>query len=216
MKRSLRWKIAQFLEVKWWKRYLSDKEPAAYLKWKKDYWTSLLQELSDLPFVSGNKILDAGCGPAGVFIALDEYEVKAIDPLLDQYQNLLHFHPELYPNVEFETLAIEQLKEKSIYDVVFCLNAINHVSDIALAYDQLCGVVKKDGYLVVSIDAHRSNLLKSIFKALPGDVLHPHQYNLQEYEQFLTDRGFKIVQTLLKTPGNIFDYYVQVAQKVRD
>lgn len=216
MKRSLRWRIAQFLEVKWWKRYLSDKEPAAYLQWKKDYWNALLQELTALPLSAGNKILDAGCGPAGVFIALDAYEVKAIDPLLHQYKELSHFQPDQYPTVVFETLAIEQLKEKSVYDVVFCLNAINHVSDIALAYHQLCDAVKKDGYLVVSIDAHRSNVLKSIFKALPGDVLHPHQYNLQEYEEFLTERGFKIVQTLLKTPGNIFDYYVQVAQKVKD
>lgn len=213
VKKSIRWRIAQFLEVKWWKNYLSDKEPEAYLEWKKSYWLQLIEELNTLNISGGSTVLDAGCGPAGVFIALDHCQVKAVDPLLNAYRELPHFQPEKYPNVRFETNAIESLSAEEKFDVVFCLNAINHVSDIHLAYDRLSGSVKEGGYLIVSIDAHRSDLLKSIFKALPGDVLHPHQYNLKEYEDFLTNRGFTIEQTLLKTPGRIFDYYVQVARK---
>ncbi len=212
VKKSIRWQVAQFLEVKWWKRYLADKDPGTYLVWKKDYWQQLISELNTLNILSDSKVLDAGCGPAGVFIALDDYQVKAVDPLLDAYKGLPHFRPESYPNVRFETNAIESLSSEQ-FDVVFCLNAINHVSDIHLAYDKLCAAVKDGGYLVVSIDAHRSGFLKKIFKALPGDVLHPHQYDLKEYEDFLTNRGFVIEQTLLKTPGRIFDYYVQVARK---
>jgi 2-polyprenyl-3-methyl-5-hydroxy-6-metoxy-1,4-benzoquinol methylase len=191
--KSFRWKLAQYLEVKWWNRYLSSKNPDEYILWKIDYWKQLLNYLSDvLPLQKGANVLDAGCGPAGVFIALDDCSVKAVDPLLDSYKTLPHFQPEK-----------------------FCLNAINHVSDIHLAYDQLAQAVKVNGYLVVSIDAHRSSILKSIFKALPGDVLHPHQYDLKEYEQFLIDRGFVIEKTILKTPGRIFDYYAQVAKKVQ-
>lgn len=212
MKKSIRWKLAQFLEVKWWKRYLSDKNPDTYLKWKKEYWQQLISELNALKITAGDHILDAGCGPAGIFIALDNCLVKAVDPLLDAYKEFPHFQPERFPNVRFETNAIESLSAEQ-FDVVFCLNAINHVSDIHLAYDKLCAAVKDGGYLVVSIDAHRSGSLKKIFKALPGDVLHPHQYDLKEYGKFLTDRGFQIEQSLLKTPGNIFDYYVQVARK---
>lgn len=215
VKKSFRWKLAQYLEVKWWNRYLSDKNPEEYLTWKIDYWKQLLAELSDsLPLKKGATVLDAGSGPAGVFIALENCKVKAVDPLLDSYKSLPHFQPEKFPNVRFETNAIESLSKSEQFDIVFCLNAINHVSDIHLAYNQLVLAVKENGYLVVSIDAHRSSILKSIFKALPGDVLHPHQYDLKEYEQFLTDRGFVIEKTILKTPGNIFDYYVQVARKV--
>lgn len=213
VKKSIRWRVAQFLEVKWWKNYLSDKEPEAYLKWKKNYWLQLIEELNALDIPQNSTVLDAGCGPAGVFIALDDCQVKAVDPLLGAYKELPHFTPDKYPNVRFETNAIESLSDQEKFDVVFCLNAINHVSDIHLAYDRLCGAVKDGGLLIVSIDAHRLDFMKRIFKALPGDVLHPHQYNLQEYEAFLHQRGFKIEQTLLKTPGRIFDYYVQVARK---
>ncbi|MCO5231575.1 MAG: class I SAM-dependent methyltransferase [Chitinophagales bacterium] len=214
MKKSLRWHIAQFLEIRWWKNYLSNKDVTTYLEWKIKYWKQLLSELSELKIPENANILDAGCGPAGVFIALSQYRVKAIDPLLDEYKNLAHYQPERFKNVNFQTQTIEGMDNQSFYDVIFCLNAINHVSNIELAYDNLCNNIKENGYLVISIDAHNSNFLKRIFKALPGDALHPHQYNLKEYENFLTSRGFKIRQTLLKEKGNIFNYYVQVAQKL--
>ena len=214
MEKSIKWKIAQSLEIKWWKRYLSDKNPDEYLKWKKDYWVQLLQEINLQNTVKDKSILDAGCGPAGIFMAFESASsVKAIDPLLDQYRNLPHFRPNEYSNVDFEKMPLEMLDTQSRYDIVFCMNAINHVSDIHLAYDKLCAAVKDKGILVVSIDAHNHQLLKKIFKALPGDVLHPHQYDLQEYEQFLVQRNFEIKTSLLKTPGRIFDYYILVAEK---
>jgi len=214
VKKTLRWQIAQHLEVKWWQRYLSDKDPEAYLSWKKEYWKDLLRDLScSLPVKPGDRVLDAGCGPAGIFIALDQQVVIAVDPLLDAYGHLDHFRPDRYPDVAFVTSSLEQYQAEQPFDVVFCLNAINHVADIHLAYDRLAAAVKRGGYLVVSIDAHKHGLLKHTFRLFPGDALHPHQYNLEEYTGFLKARGFTIEQTLLKTPGKIFDYYVQVARK---
>ncbi|MCZ2392649.1 MAG: class I SAM-dependent methyltransferase [Chitinophagales bacterium] len=214
MKKSLRWRIAQYLEIKWWENYLSNQNPSSYLEWKIKYWKQLISELTALQIPENAKILDAGCGPAGIFIALEQYDVNAIDPLLEKYKSLPHYQPERYKNVNFQAQTIEGMDKHPSYDVVFCLNAINHVSDIELAYDKLCHTVKENGYLVVSIDAHNSNFLKKIFKTIPGDVLHPHQYNLQEYENFLISRGFKMQQSLLKEKGKIFNYYVQVAQKI--
>ncbi|MCO5248688.1 MAG: methyltransferase domain-containing protein [Chitinophagales bacterium] len=213
MKKTLKWKIAQSLEIKWWKRYLSDKNPEKYLKWKKNYWKQVLQEIGVSDEIKDKNILDAGCGPAGIFMAFENASsVKAIDPLLDKYTDLPHFRPRSYPNVGFEKMPLELLDGQMKYDMVFCMNAINHVSDIHLAYDKLCDVVKAHGTLVVSIDAHNHPILKKIFRALPGDALHPHQYDLKEYEQFLIERGFKIKTSFLKTHGRIFDYYILVAE----
>jgi 2-polyprenyl-6-hydroxyphenyl methylase/3-demethylubiquinone-9 3-methyltransferase len=214
VKSSLRWRIAQQLEVKWWQNYLRDKSPETYLPWKKAYWEKLLQELSpSITLANGMQVLDAGCGPAGIFMALEHQQVTAVDPLLEAYRTMPHFNPAAYPHVHFQALSIEAIKEESRYDVIFCLNAINHVADIDLAYDQLVKAIKPGGLLVVSIDAHNHAFLKHIFRLLPGDALHPHQYDLQEYAAFLEDRGLVIQQTLLKTPGKIFNYYVQVAMK---
>lgn len=215
MKQNRRWQFAQKLEIQWWKRYLSEKNPAEYLVWKKEYWQNLLSEIN-LAHLSHSQlsILDAGCGPAGIFISLESNKVKAIDPLLDAYKELEHFQPQNYPNTLFQALALEAMEDVEMYDCIFCLNAINHVADIEICYDNLYRALKPGGILVVSIDAHNSSLLKKIFKAIPGDALHPHQFDLKEYEQFLTTRNLQITQTLLKDAGRIFNYYVQVAKKM--
>lgn len=215
MEKKLRWRIAQFLEVLWWRRYLSGKSPEAYLQWKRSYWQQLLAEIKEYVAIkSGQKVLDAGCGPAGIFIALEGCEVTAMDPLLGKYAELPHFRQADYPHTHFKELAIEALVDTEQFDVIFCLNAINHVSDISLAYDRLLSALRPGGTLVVSIDAHNHGVLKKIFRLLPGDALHPHQYDLSEYSAFLSERGLILTHTLLKDRGFIFNYYVQVATKV--
>lgn len=212
MERSLRWRIAQFLEIRWWKRYLSGKDPEEYLRWKREYWQQLLSELH-LDISEEAIMLDAGCGPAGIFIALQGCKVTAMDPLLGAYKSLPHFQPERYQQVHFVESALENFSTEERYDVIFCLNAINHVSDIGQAYDVLMRYLKPGGRLVVSIDAHNHRWLKQIFRWLPGDALHPHQYDLEEYTAFLTDRGLTMEQTLLKDKGLIFNYFVQVCSR---
>lgn len=207
-----KWKLAQALEIRWWKYYLAGKTPRDYLRQKTDYWKRVMAQAHILP-APGARVLDAGCGPAGIFIALPQQQVDAVDPLLEQYeQNLEHFDPEAYPNVRFRSLLLEEFQAEQSYDLIFCLNAINHVADIDVAFDRLVNGLHPDGRLWLSIDAHRSRFLRSVFQLLPGDVLHPHQYLLEEYRQMLTSRGLEVVQSLNLKPGRIFDYYLLEAK----
>lgn len=214
---TFRWKIAQAAEIRWWQRYLKNKPTTDYAAWKTDYWQKLLAEigLAELNTEGGkNTILDAGCGPAGIFMIFKDQKVDALDPLLDGYEaSLPHFKKSFYPNVQFHSQPLESFDKKEAYDAVFCLNAINHVADLARCFDVLVTAAKKGGKLIVSIDAHNHQLLKHIFQALPGDVLHPHQYDLTEYQAMLTSRGCTIDNLILKKPEFIFNYYVLVATK---
>jgi len=210
---SKKWQLAQWLEIRWWKRYLKGRNPAAYIAWKTDYWLAFLTKITTLPNLSGQNILDAGCGPAGIFLALGNSRVTAIDPLLNQYATLPHFSKDRYPYVEFQTKAIEALSDTDCYDITFCLNAINHVADIQLSLDQLVKATRPGGTIVLSIDAHRHSWLMPLFRLLPGDALHPHQYDLQGYLQLVADAGCKVTEKILVKPGNIFDYWVLVGEK---
>jgi 2-polyprenyl-6-hydroxyphenyl methylase/3-demethylubiquinone-9 3-methyltransferase len=93
------------------------------------------------------------------------------------------------------------------------LNAINHVADLETAFDQLIGSAKVGATVVVSIDAHNHAWLKKIFRLVPGDILHPHQYDLNEYVEMLAKRGVKIESKILKKEENIFNYYILVGKK---
>jgi len=215
MANGFRWQIAQRAELKWWQNYLKKQDKATYLKWKRHYWKTLLNRLDPpLDLSEDARVLDAGCGPAGVFIVLNRCPVDAVDPLLDAYDNNLpHFQKKDYPNVRFITRPLEQFQKAESYDVIFCMNAINHVARLDVCLDNLVQSLKAGGRLVLTIDAHNYRGFKHLFRLIPGDILHPHQYNLEEYRQLLSERGLEITQTLKIKSAFFFDHYVLAARK---
>ena len=100
MPSTIKWKIAQKLELKWWQRYLKDKDVEEYISWKRNYWKGFLTDIDDgTLLLPGQRILDIGCGPAGLFIHLTDHDLTAVDPLLDRYEaRLAHFSKASYPN----------------------------------------------------------------------------------------------------------------------
>ncbi len=202
-----RWRIAQAAEIRWWKRYLAKQPVDAYAGWKKNYWTSLLETLQLSPKPNA-RVLDAGCGPAGIFTALAHCKVDAVDPLLERYEELDHFDRSHYPHVTWHAQQLETFQAEQVFDYVFCLNVINHVRDLDAATQVLAKAAKPDGTLVISIDAHRHTWLKPIFKAIPGDILHPHQLDLADYEALFHRHGMVVVNKVLYREEFLFDYWV--------
>jgi 2-polyprenyl-3-methyl-5-hydroxy-6-metoxy-1,4-benzoquinol methylase len=211
---GVKWRLAQWLEYKWWQNYLRKKSVTEYLDIKSSYWNKILDTIAPyVPLPGNQKIMDAGCGPAGIFMVLKENEVIAVDPLLDKYKSLPHFNIVDYPWVTFRNEPLENFDQKEIFDVIFCMNAINHVRDIERCYDHLIDALKPGGILVISTDCHRNDVVKKIFQLLPGDMLHPIQLNLKEYNEKLTTRGMKLVNTMTLKREAIFDYCITIAVK---
>lgn len=205
--------MAQQMELRWWKHYLKQKPPSDYLVWKQKYWLDFLDRIH-FPKPKGKKILDAGCGPAGIFTVLSDNEVRAIDPLLNSYESDLdHFNPKDWPWVRFEQGMLENGRGAGSFDVVFCLNAINHVARLDLAIDQLMNHVKPGGKLILSSDLHNFSWLKKLFRLIPGDILHPQQDGLSDYLKLLDKPGWKWEKPILFKREMIFSYYVFVGTK---
>jgi len=236
---SLRWRLAQWFELRWWKNYLRGKNKQEYLTWKKNYWQNILEKIADVaPVNAVQTVCDLGCGPAGIFIALPQNKVTAIDPLINAYENISPvFCKTDYPNVQFVESTIEDYNptviarneervtkqsptEKEIasqslamtFDIIFCLNAINHVRDIETGFNKLKTLCAENGTVVISIDAHNFSFFKYLFRLMPGDILHPHQYDLEEYKNFLEKQGFRILKTELLKNEFVFGHWVLVAR----
>jgi SAM-dependent methyltransferase len=208
-----RWFIAQWFERRWWKRYTAHKSKEAYLSWKKGYWQELLRS-TGLSIPATARVLDAGCGPAGIFITLPTQQVTAIDPLLDYYRREIAVFDETdYPNVTFVNDAIESYGPIVRYDVVCCMNAINHVSDLGQAMQSLCACVVPKGSLLLSVDAHNYSGLKWLFKAIPGDILHPHQLNKEDYLKLVRAEGMEVEQCVRVKRELIFSYWLIIAKR---
>ena len=213
--KSIKWNLAQAAEVRWWQKYLSKKNVPEYLEWKKKYWLLLLDSISDVVQVKpGMKVLDAGCGPAGVFMVTAECKTDAIDPLIDEYdRKLKHFEKSKYPSVRFYASALEDFTPNKNYDVIFCMNAINHVSNLKKSMDNLVACTKPGGKIVLSIDAHNFSFFKYLFRMIPGDILHPHQYDEMEYEAKLNSRNCTIIKKIRLKKRFFFDHLLMVGVK---
>ena len=204
----LRWRLAQYLEGRWWQRYLRSKEPTTYVAEKRAYWHRTLQQLG-WELVPGRKVLDAGCGPAGVFIIAEQIEqVTALDPLLLTYEQTLPiFSQAAYPNVKFHAQPLETtLPNAPTFAAIYCFNAINHVANWELAMDQLTSYAKPGTGMILTSDVHRHAVLLPIFKALPGDALHPQQHAADDYREALEARGWVIDKKVELRREFIFSY----------
>jgi 2-polyprenyl-3-methyl-5-hydroxy-6-metoxy-1,4-benzoquinol methylase len=213
---TLRWKIAQWFELQWWQNYLRGKDKTAYLTWKKDYWRNMLWRVGvELKTDFSKSVIDMGCGPAGIFLFLDQKNVTAVDPLLNEYEKRTNFFKRSdYPNVNFVQSTIEDFDPAGLkYDKVFCMNAINHVHNIEKGFDQLKNLCVGNGYIIVTIDAHNFSFFKHLFRLIPGDILHPHQYDLREYQQFLSSGNWKIKSSALLKKEFFFNHYLLIARK---
>jgi len=210
MKKTLKWRIAQKLERLWWKRYLHKQSPEEYSAWKNAYWEKLYGNFAiEIDLKPNALITDLGCGTAGIYTIFKNYKVVAVDPLIDTYEQDLHvFDKQHYQNTTFVNSTIEEFNHPEKFDLICCLNAINHVSNLELAFKKLTDLSKPGTYCLLSIDAHNSNFLKHLFRAVPGDALHPHQQDLKEYQAMMKHVGFEIVETKLYKKHPIFNYYL--------
>ena len=182
-----------------------------YLDWKKAYWQNLLEEFALDPS-SFKHILDAGCGPAGIFILDLPGRVDALDPLLASYDSLPHFDRSRYSRVHWFEQRLEDFRSENSYDMIFCLNAINHVEDMEKALQVLAKALRPGGKMLLSTDAHNHKVLKQLFRLIPGDILHPQQYDFEEYLEFCRKAGLKCLQSRRHRREFIFDYHVMLLQ----
>ena len=160
----LRWKIAQWFELQWWKRYLSGKSKEEYITWKTNYWLQLMRTLElGKAIEAADSIIDFGCGPFGLPLANQQWkkELTAVDPLLDEYATTIPFFDKHdYSGTHFITQSMEDFSSPEKFDLVFCMNAINHVHSMDKAFDVVVGSTQQNSKIVVSIDVHNFSFFK--------------------------------------------------------
>ena len=141
--------------------------------------------------------------------------LTAIDPLLDGYDALPHFDRTAHPNVDWQATPLEKFHPEQPFDYIFCLNVINHVRDLGASLRVLAQALSPNGKLVLSVDAHRRGWLLPIFRAVPGDILHPHQLDLAQYEAACRAVGLRLTAKQRYAREAIFDYWVLTLEPAR-
>jgi 2-polyprenyl-3-methyl-5-hydroxy-6-metoxy-1,4-benzoquinol methylase len=99
----------------------------------------------------GKRVLDIGCGPRGSLEWADvALQRVGLDPLADDYRRELGTARH---QMEYRSSGSEKIPfGNAHFDVVTCLNALDHVDDIAAAIREIKRVTKPGGLFLLSVE----------------------------------------------------------------
>jgi len=182
--REGRWHFAQREENNFWKRagVLNGELRRVIAR-----YGPIIAEISQNLDPNSN-ILDVGCGPtcAGQIFSVG---VKTyLDPLMESY---LRNYPEKLPVGKKICGTAESVPEQDErFDVVICVNALDHMINPSKSLFEMCRVLKKDGIFVLGIFLHPLPIAlarRLIERYLPffREEAHPFSFTLKSIKMLL-------------------------------
>ena len=158
-----RWLLAQQYEKKTWDENFQLNDD--WNHWWKEHFEdySLVEEhLRDKKDIS---IIEVGCGPftnvrliESILAYSDIKRIVFSDPLLESYKKIPCYVSSLFEKnhsscYEFEQEQLESLYHKDeSFDLLICINVLDHVEDVTKCISEMKRVIKKDGLLVFGND----------------------------------------------------------------
>ncbi len=189
------YKISSFEKNNWWYKARRD----------------LLNKILSTSQLSFKNILDAGCGVGSNFDVLKKYSPNIYG--VDVSKDAINFcknkgYTKLYLS------SIENFKSKIKFDLIVCMDVIEHIKDDNSAIKKLKSLLTKDGILIISVPAHNSLWNDN-------DILSQHyrRYQLNSIKNLLQNNNLNIIKIsywnqLLYLPSLIF-YTIYKLKKKR-
>lgn len=146
------------------------------------------------------KILDAGCGIGIYTLALgrifEKAKVTGGDIDKRKIQSCKSLSNELgIKNVEFEYLNITKTNDKEKYDLIVCIDVLEHIHDYELVLRNFSKLLKSDGYLYIHVPQPNQKRLFSSLKNWHHED-HAHEGIAKNVlESALKKLGFKIIES---------------------
>lgn len=166
------------------------------------WWKAQFDDYKFLPAKVENAI-EVGCGPyTNVCHMLGRchfHHLVLSDPLIRTYAKFkLTFVSEMYREAAcmLDDHPIESLPFRpDFFDVAVMINVLDHVEDARKCMENLVGVVKRGGIMILGQDLTNEADME-VLKGAVGEIGHPIKLNHEWFNPFLT--GFEpIIQKLL-------------------
>ncbi|NPV68476.1 MAG: class I SAM-dependent methyltransferase [Anaerolineae bacterium] len=139
-----------------------------------------------------NNVVEFGCGPfTNLRIILQGREARhvfASDPLAKHYVSYNGFHLSNKWKAREYLIDDHPLEEapfaSDYFDLVVCINVLDHVRDPDMCLTQLARVVAPTGLIILGQDLTNEDDLKAVeqfAKETGSDIGHPHSFSDSEY-----------------------------------
>ena len=175
-----------------------------FLRLRRHTWSRLVDLLKgEIAFDSSKRVLDIGCGPTSIFLALRDGEKYVVDPTLEY---LFKLHPfvrevEEYSNVNFASSTIEETTFDKQFDLIFTINSLDHVGALKPVIDKIDELLAPGGFLVVIVDCYADRAVRNIMKIFDVDLPHPHHFIIDDITTIFS--AYK----LIKQDNNILELF---------
>jgi ubiquinone/menaquinone biosynthesis C-methylase UbiE len=182
--REKRWSQAQVKEDAFWQREdVLESQMERVVSRYKPVIMKISQEIPSNPV-----IVDVGCGPTCAARLFNSDLTIFLDPLIPSYQIT---YPKLLPKGDKISSTAEKIPLKvNISDVVFCVNALDHMIDPGKALNEMRRVLKHDGLFILGVFLHPPPIAIArmfIEKCLPflREDAHPYSYTRKSIRKLL-------------------------------
>lgn len=181
------WEDSQKNEEGFWKSQFAIDNTDQYHR--NGYYRSLMEgvcsyikDFLDSQDMGDKILLDIGSGPEGILHVLEAKEKYAIDPLMNNYEKMGY---KIYDNnvTSIHGSAEDLCGYENKFDIIFCLNAIDHFCDIDKSISNINSSLKIDGFLILMTDLRKKNEL---------DCYHKMSLSVSEISKILEDNNFTI------------------------
>ena len=149
--------------------------------WKKYRFLDDIIQICNI--TKDSKVLDVGCGLSSVLHFI-EGKRFGVDSLADEYLKIYNY-PE---GIKIKKGFGEYLPFSNAYfDVVFCSNALDHVTNPERTISEISRVLKKGGYFVLTVEIFKSKIKR--------DPAHRHSFLLKDVVSLLKSKFTTIFES---------------------
>lgn len=140
------------------------------------------------PFLKGN-ILEVGCGTGNFTNQLSSYgKVYGID-IRNNYIKCARKKAK-HTIIGFGNIETgKYFFKKKLFDTIICINVLEHIKNDNLAFKNIYGLLKKDGYLILLVPSHQS-----LFGQIDKAIKHFRRYDKKELIQKINSMGLEIIK----------------------
>jgi len=170
------------------------------------------------------EVLDAGSGPGVItFLLAGEYpdaRVTGVDLSLEEVDNCRAIASRGgFSNTSFQHADIARLPWKDRFDLIVCVDILEHIDDDGAAVASLCRALAPGGTLVLHVPAKFRRY--PVFKRTPNFEVPSHVrtgYAPEEIREVVANAGLTIARTghtfgFLETLANNLGYMITKAEK---
>jgi ubiquinone/menaquinone biosynthesis C-methylase UbiE len=165
---------AELLSQREWVKEFKENRSKVLKYWKKYRYLDDINAICNI--TEDTKVLDVGCGVSTVLHYIKGKRF-GIDPLADEYSKLYKYPEGMNIKKGFgENITFPDEK----FDVVFCTNVLDHVTDPKKTVDEIYRVLKASGYFVLTLETFREKITRGL--------AHPHSFIKRDVYSLLEGR----------------------------